>query len=140
MRGQASFAREGNSGKVLFICCGTENEAVTFGRVENSIFGAVIHRVVNGMHRIYLRLHLANAVAVRFQNHGDTIPQEKLARIFEQFYRLDAARSSRGGAGLGLSICQEIVLLHKGKMEFSSVPGEGTMVRVTIPGEKEATV
>ena len=66
MRGQASFAREGNSGKVLFICCGTENEAVTFGRVENSIFGAVIHRVVNGMHRIYLRLHLANAVAVRF--------------------------------------------------------------------------
>ena len=50
-----------------------------------------------------------NAVAVRFQNHGDTIPKEKLALIFEQFYRLDAARSSRGGAGLGLAIAKQIV-------------------------------
>ena len=72
---------------------------------------------------------------------GKGIPREEIRRITEAFYMVDKSRSrEKGGAGLGLSICQEIVLLHKGKMEFSSVPGEGTMVRVTIPGEKEATV
>ena len=72
---------------------------------------------------------------------GKGIPREEIRRITEAFYMVDKSRSrEKGGAGLGLSICQEIVLLHKGKMEFSSVPGEGTMVRVTIPGKKEATV
>ena len=42
-------------------------------------------------------------VMISFTNHGDTIPAEKLERIFEQFYRLDASRStSSGEAGLGI--------------------------------------
>ena len=46
---------------------------------------------------------------------GNTIPPEKLEKIFEQFYRLDIARSSNtGGAGLGLAIAKEIVELHHG--------------------------
>ena len=58
---------------------------------------------------------------MRFTNHGSTIPPEKLARIFEQFYRLDSARSSHsGGAGLGLAIAKEIVELHKGKITVES--------------------
>ncbi len=50
-------------------------------------------------------------------NHGNTIPKEKLERIFEQFYRLDTARTSKsGGAGLGLAIAKEIVELHGGRI------------------------
>ena len=51
-----------------------------------------------------------NHVLIKIMNEGDTIPGERLERIFEQFYRLDVSRSSStGGAGLGLAIAREIV-------------------------------
>ena len=60
-------------------------------------------------------------VTVKFINQGDTIPDEKLGRIFEQFYRLDTSRSSQsGGAGLGLAIAKEIVELHNGTITAKS--------------------
>ena len=56
-------------------------------------------------------------VLITFRNRGNKIPYEKLMKIFEQFYRLDSARSSNtGGAGLGLAIAKEIVLAHGGKI------------------------
>lgn len=58
---------------------------------------------------------------IRFVNHGNTIPKEKLSRIFEQFYRLDASRSTRtGGAGLGLAIARQILELHGGSIYAES--------------------
>ena len=52
---------------------------------------------------------------------GKTIAPEKLSRIFEQFFRLDAARAtSTGGAGLGLAIAKEIVELHHGTIAAES--------------------
>ncbi|MBY2476508.1 HAMP domain-containing histidine kinase [Clostridioides difficile] len=54
-------------------------------------------------------------INLKFMNYGNTIPEEKINRIFEQFYRLDTSRSSNnGGAGLGLAISKEIVELHNG--------------------------
>ena len=55
------------------------------------------------------------------ENAGRTISPEKLARIFEQFYRLDESRASRtGGAGLGLAIAKQIVELHGGSITAAS--------------------
>lgn len=66
-------------------------------------------------------------------NHGPTIPREKLERIFEQFYRLDSARtSSTGGAGLGLAIAREIIRLHGGCITAESID-EVTTFRVELP-------
>lgn len=60
-------------------------------------------------------------VTITFANSGNTIPPEKLTRIFEQFYRLDTARTTRsGGAGLGLAIAKEIVERHGGTISAES--------------------
>lgn len=73
---------------------------------------------------------LAGSVQICIQNQGNTIPTEKLERIFEQFYRLDAARSSdTGGAGLGLAIAKEIVELHHGIITAYSAD---ELIRFTI--------
>ena len=62
-----------------------------------------------------------NRIHIACENQGNTIPKEKLARIFEQFYRLDTARGTgTGGAGLGLAIAKEIVELHHGTIQADS--------------------
>jgi two-component system sensor histidine kinase VanS len=72
-------------------------------------------------------------VTVRIENHGKTIPPEKLDRIFEQFFRLDTSRSSStGGAGLGLAIAKEIVELHGGTIAAGSADEQITFT-VTLP-------
>lgn len=66
-------------------------------------------------------------------NRGSTIPKEKLGRIFDQFYRLDTARSTgTGGAGLGLAIAKEIVRLHGGKI-WAQSEAEVTTFTVELP-------
>ena len=74
-------------------------------------------------------------LTVTFINHGDSIPEEKLERIFEQFYRLDSGRSS-GGAGLGLAIARQIVTLHKGTLMAQSAQDTTTFL-VKLPLRRE---
>ena len=74
-----------------------------------------------------------HAIILTFANQGATIPPEKLERIFEQFFRLDASRATRtGGAGLGLAIAKEIVTLHGGTISAQSADGVTTFT-VTLP-------
>lgn len=74
-------------------------------------------------------------VEIQVKNHGNTIPEEKLAHIFEQFFRLDASRSAAtGGAGLGLAIAKEIVELHGGTI--TAVSGQESITfTVKIPAD-----
>jgi two-component system phosphate regulon sensor histidine kinase PhoR len=65
---------------------------------------------------------------------GIGIPQAEQERIFERFYRVDAARSREaGGTGLGLSIARHIVEAHDGRLWVESAVGEGSHFHFSIP-------
>ncbi|MDO5345234.1 MAG: HAMP domain-containing sensor histidine kinase [Lachnospiraceae bacterium] len=87
---------------------------------DNLLRNAVNYSFADSTIRI-AAMQKESCLSIRITNRGNTIPQEKLARIFEQFYRLDNARGSRsGGAGLGLAIAKEIVELHGGTITARS--------------------
>lgn len=97
--------------------------------VDNLIRNAVNYSFPDSVIQFTL-IPLAGSVQICVQNRGSTIPPEKLERIFEQFYRLDSARSGdTGGAGLGLAIAKEIIELHHGIITAYSAD---ELIRFTI--------
>ena len=71
---------------------------------------------------------------VKVIDSGCGIPEEAQEHIFERFYRVDKSHSREiGGTGLGLSIAKNVVLMHRGIIEISSVVDEGTTITVRIP-------
>ncbi len=85
--------------------------------------------------QITIRALRQNAeVRITVADTGCGIPAEHLPRIFERFYVVDKARSRQlGGTGLGLAIAKHIVLLHNGRIEVASEPGQGTQFFINLP-------
>ncbi|MBW4095234.1 MAG: GHKL domain-containing protein [Acidobacteria bacterium] len=78
-------------------------------------------------------------VTVSISDQGDGMSAEDQERVFERFYRVDAARSRHtGGTGLGLSIVKHVVSNHGGEVSIWSQPGKGSTFTVRLP-EMEMT-
>lgn len=71
-------------------------------------------------------------------DQGRGMAQKELEKIREPFYRVDKARSrADGGLGLGVAICNQIIVRHNGRMVYESEPGAGTTVCIYLPKESE---
>jgi len=76
----------------------------------------------------------ASAAQISVADQGIGIPERDLERIFERFYRVDAARSrATGGTGLGLAIVKHVVAAHSGKVTVWSKEGVGSTFTLRLP-------
>jgi two-component system phosphate regulon sensor histidine kinase PhoR len=77
-----------------------------------------------------------SGVWVGVRDTGAGIAPEHLPRIFERFYRVDAARSrAEGGTGLGLAIVRHLVEAHRGRAVAESELGKGTTISLLFPAQ-----
>ena len=77
----------------------------------------------NSTTRIVLYTEDWKKCCIKVSNSGTPIPEDELKNIFQRFYRTDKARSRDGSFGLGLSIAENIVQMHKGKIWAESQNG-----------------
>lgn len=97
----------------------------------NIIDNAVKYTSYGG--RILLRLEKnPRRAIVTIEDTGHGISTEDLPHIFDRFYR-GAVNEKVFGAGLGLSICQSIVNLHKGEIHIKSKLGKGSVFVIVLP-------
>jgi heavy metal sensor kinase len=101
--------------------------------VVNLLDNAIKYTLQGGT--VGLTVSAINSHAVlEVADNGVGIPAEALPRVFDRFFRVDKARSRElGGAGLGLSIVKSICTAHHGRVEASSLPGQGSRFRVELP-------
>ncbi len=73
-------------------------------------------------------------VAVSVTDQGEGLSPDDQERVFERFYRVDAARSRHtGGTGLGLSIVKHVISNHGGEVTLWSKPGQGSTFTIRLP-------
>jgi signal transduction histidine kinase len=76
----------------------------------------------------------ADSVRVAVQDTGRGIPPEHLPRLFERLYQVSRSDSQeKGGLGLGLSLCRDLVGLHGGRIGVDSAPDQGSTFWFLLP-------
>ncbi len=72
-------------------------------------------------------------LSLSVRDHGEGIPPDEVAAIFDKFIQSSKTKSGAGGTGLGLSICTEIVRGHNGRIWAENAPDGGAIFKVLIP-------
>lgn len=104
-------------------------------RLKQVVLNLVQNALDAGAQRVSLQLQRdGGEVRLEVLDDGPGIPAEALPHLFDRFFRVDGARSTRGnGSGLGLAIVRWIVAQHGGSVDVRSRVGEGTVFTVTLP-------
>jgi OmpR-family two-component system manganese-sensing sensor histidine kinase len=97
---------------------------------------------IEGINRVTGMRYTNSYLQIKVSDTGIGIPTDALPKLFDRFYRVDPARSHKGGktatatttgSGLGLAIAQAIIEHHQGQIQVTSNLGEGTTFTVILP-------
>lgn len=116
-------------------------EAVVNGnQIQQVLLNLLINarQAMSGGGRLLIKLmHDAenDMVDLVVRDYGSGIPPDKLPRIFDSFYSTKAGpdASGKGGTGLGLSTCRDIIEAHRGRIRVDSTVGKGTAFTLKLP-------
>jgi len=96
--------------------------------LSNLLANALRYTPAGGSIAVRLRKS-SQALVLEVQDSGHGIPSDELPHVFERFYK----SADSGGMGLGLAIAKHLVAAHGGTISADSAPGEGTIMRVSLP-------
>lgn len=116
----------------LALVCGNQIQQVLLNLLTNArqampSGGRVVIRIAHDV--------AANTVDLTIRDTGGGIPADKLPHIFDRFYTTKRGPddSGKGGTGVGLSMCREIIEEHQGRIRVESTPGVGTAFTLKLP-------
>jgi signal transduction histidine kinase len=115
------------------------NEDLLRRAIENVVRNAIFYTVPKTPVEIVIALKGARFVSINIHDRGPGVPELALAHLFEPFYRVDEARARKtGGSGVGLAICQRVVLLHGGTVRATNNRPSGLIVEIEIPVARQS--
>ena len=115
-----------------------EGDADRLAQVLRNLLGnALRHTQAGG--RVTVRVaRSGEQVQVQVADTGSGIAPDDLPHVFDRFYRGEKGRSRRGGgAGLGLAIARQLVVVHGGQITVASQPGQGTTFTLMLPAARQ---
>ncbi|MFJ8581653.1 sensor histidine kinase [Micromonospora sp. NPDC093277] len=105
--------------------------------IGNLMTNALTHTPPDASVTLRLRVEPGNLAVIEVADTGPGLTTEQAERVFERFYRVDAARTRQAGGptstGLGLAIVAALVAVHHGMVEVVETPGGGATFRVKLP-------
>ena len=106
------------------------NDALLTTAIKNVVVNACKY---SEDHKATIELGIqSDVIIIKVRDKGKGIPPQELDHIFQPFYRVEETRAE-GGFGLGLSLADRIVKLHKGEISVQSETGTGTVFVIRIP-------
>ena len=104
--------------------------------LQNVAANAIRHTPSGGSVRLAASAASGDAVGITVRDTGPGIPADHLPRVFDRFYKVDAARAGTAvpsGSGLGLSIVRAIIERHGGSVSATNVPEGGALFELRLP-------
>jgi two-component system, sensor histidine kinase len=108
------------------------SDRMLFTQLLQNLIGNALKYTESGFVRIF-QSAADDALILNIEDSGVGIPQDKLERIFDEYYQVDLKGAQRSGVGLGLAIVREVSRLLGYSVTVSSQLRQGTRVRVRIP-------
>jgi signal transduction histidine kinase len=101
-------------------------------RVFENLFSNATKYASGSPLKVTMRV-MDGSLHIGFTDQGPGIPLEYQTLIFERFYRVPDENAPSMGTGLGLYICEQIIMAHHGKIWVESAPGQGTTFHIELP-------